>query len=71
MNSMLQSRHTSAKWAFSRQEAVAGMDRLDVGDLGGGDDARDVEVALGGRRPADADRLVGECRGTARRGRPR
>ena len=38
-----------------RQEAVAGMDGLDVGDLGGADDARDVQVALGGRRP-------GRCR---------
>ena len=43
-----------------RQEAVAGVDRLGVGHLGGGDDRRHVEVALrrGGR--ADADRLVGE-----------
>ena len=42
------------------QEAVAGMDRLGVGHLGGGDDRRHVEVALRGRRRADADRLVGE-----------
>ena len=43
-----------------RQEAVAGMDGLDVGDLGGADDARDVQVALGGRGRPDADGLVGQ-----------
>ena len=36
------------------------MDGLDVGHLGGGDDARDVEVALGGDRP-------GRCRWPRRR----
>src|SRR5262249_36253232 len=43
-----------------RQEAVAGMDGLRVGDLGSGDDARDVQVALGRRGWADADGIVGE-----------
>ena len=42
------------------EEAVAGMNRLHVGDLGGGDDARDVEIGLGRRGGADADRLVGQ-----------
>ena len=42
------------------QEAVAGVDRLDVGDLGGGDEPGDVQVAVGARRLADADRAVGQ-----------
>ncbi len=42
------------------QESVAGMDRLHVGDFGGGDDAVDLEIAFGGRGVADADRLVGQ-----------
>ena len=43
-----------------RQEAVAGVDGLDVGDLGGADEAGDVEVALRGGGRADADGLVGQ-----------
>ena len=42
------------------EEAVAGVDRLGVGDLGGADDRRDVEVA---RRA----RAAGRCRPTRRR----
>ena len=42
------------------EQAVSGMDGVDVGDLGGGDDGGDVEVALGGAGRADADGLVGE-----------
>ena len=42
------------------QEAVAGMNGLDVRHLGGADDLRDVEVALVGRRRADANGLVGQ-----------
>ena len=42
------------------EEAVAGVDRLRVGDLGGADDGRDVEVAVARGRRADAHRLVGE-----------
>ena len=42
------------------EEAVAGMDRLGIGDLGGADDRRDVEVARRRWRRADAHRLVGE-----------
>jgi hypothetical protein len=41
------------------EEAVTRVDRLGVGDFGGGDDLRHVEVAVGGRRGADAHRLVG------------
>ena len=41
-----------------RQEAVAGMDRLGAGLLGGGDDLVDVEIGLGGRRRADRNGLV-------------
>src|SRR5208283_919141 len=43
------------------EQAVAGMDGVDAGDLGGGDDGGDVEVALGGAGRADADGLVGEA----------
>ena len=43
-----------------RQEAVAGVDRLGAGDLAGGDDRGDVQVALGRRGGADADALVGQ-----------
>src|SRR6266581_516531 len=43
-----------------REEAVARMNRLGVRDLGGGNDRRDVEIALPRGRRADADRLVGE-----------
>ena len=31
------------------EEAVAGMDGVDVGDFSGGDDGGDVEIAVGGR----------------------
>ena len=41
------------------EEAEARVDRLAAGRLGGGDDVRDPEVAVRGRRRADADRLVG------------
>ena len=39
MNSILQLRQTSVKWAFSDKEAVARMNRLDVADFGRADDA--------------------------------
>jgi hypothetical protein len=42
-----------------RQEAVAGVDRLDVGDLGRRDDRGDAQVRLAARRGPDADGLVG------------
>ena len=43
------------------QQAVAGMDGIDVGDFGGGDDGGNVEIAVGGARRADADGLVGKA----------
>ena len=43
------------------QEAVAGVDRLGIGDLGRGDDARDVEVAVDRRPRTDAHRFVGQA----------
>ena len=50
------------------QKAVAGMDRVGAGDLGGGDQARDVEIALSAT-------AAGRCRPPRRRraraGRPR
>ena len=44
-----------------RQEAVARMDGVGAGDLAGGDDRGDVEIAFARRRRADADALVGEA----------
>ncbi|MPL84613.1 hypothetical protein SDC9_30578 [bioreactor metagenome] len=44
-----------------RKEAIARMDRLGAGDLAGGDDRGDREIALGRRRRADADALVGHA----------
>ena len=43
------------------EEAVAGMDGVRAGDLAGGDQRRDVEIAVAGGRRADADALVGEA----------
>ncbi len=42
------------------QEAVAGMDGVGAGDLGGADDGGHVQVAVGAARGTDADVLVGE-----------
>ena len=42
------------------QEPVARMDRLHVADLGGADDAVDLQVAVGGPGRADAIGLVGQ-----------
>ena len=41
------------------EEAVAGMDGVGAGDLRGGDDRGDVEVALARRGRTDADVVVG------------
>ena len=43
------------------EEAVAGMDRVGAGDLGGGDEARDLEIRLARGRGADAHVVVGEA----------
>ena len=43
------------------EEAVAGVDGVRAGDLAGGDQGRDIEVAVAGRGRADADALVGEA----------
>ena len=43
-----------------RKEAVAGMDGLGIGHLGGTDDRRDIEVTAAGLRGPDAYRLVGK-----------
>jgi hypothetical protein len=43
------------------QESVAGMDRVGAGDLGRGDQARNVEVRFARRRGPDADVVVGEA----------
>ena len=44
-----------------RQESVAGVNRVSPRDLAGCQQARNVEIAFGGRRRADADALVGEA----------
>ncbi len=43
------------------QETVAGMDRVDVGDLGGADHRRNVEIAARAFGRADANGFVGEA----------
>ena len=43
-----------------RQEAVAGMHGVGAGDLAGGENIGDVEIAVFRRRRADADALVGK-----------
>jgi len=43
------------------QKAIAGMNGVDVGDFGGGDDGRHVEIAVGGPGRTDADGLVGKA----------
>ncbi len=42
------------------EQAVAGMNGVDVGDFGGGDDGGNVEIAVGRARRADADGLIGK-----------
>src|SRR2546422_1455981 len=42
------------------EEPVTGVDGVGAGDFGGGDDARNVEITVAGRRPADAHVVVGE-----------
>ena len=61
----------SAKSAFSRQKAIAGMDR--VGAACGGPLRRsvDVEIALRGRRRAEPHGFIGRAAHAARRGRHR
>ena len=43
------------------QEAVAGMHGVGAGDLAGGEQPRDVEVAFGGGGRPDAHALVGQA----------
>ena len=43
------------------QEAVAGVNGVGAGDLGGADDRRDVQIAVGALGRADAHVLVGEA----------
>jgi hypothetical protein len=52
--------HPLGKIRIFREEAIAGVDGDRVGDLGCADDGRDLQIALTGRRRADADRLVCE-----------
>ena len=43
------------------EQAIAGMNRVDVGDFGRGDDGGHIEIAVGRARRADADGLVGKA----------
>ena len=43
------------------EETVAGMDRVHVGDFGGADHLRDVQIAFAAARRTDADGFVGEA----------
>ena len=61
MNLISDVSQTSAKSAFSLKKAVAGMDGVDVGDLGGADDRGNVEIAARAFGRADADGFVGEA----------
>ena len=60
MNSISQLRQTSAKCGVLGQKTVARMNRLHVADLGGADDAVDLQIAVGGLGRADAIGLVGQ-----------
>ena len=42
------------------EKSVAGMDRIDVADFGRAHDAIDLQITIGARRRADADRFVGQ-----------
>ena len=44
-----------------REEAVAGVDRVGMGDFGGRDDVGHVEIGIFGSGRADADRFVGQA----------
>ncbi len=44
-----------------REKAVAGMHRVGAGDLAGGDQGGNVEIAVARRGRADADALIGEA----------
>jgi hypothetical protein len=61
MNVMFARRARLGELGVLGEEAVAGMDGVGAGDLGGGDDARNLEVriARGGR--ADADVVIGKA----------
>ena len=43
------------------EEAIAGMDRVHIGDFRGADHLRNVQVALAAARRTDANGLVGEA----------
>lgn len=53
--------HHRGKVGILGEEAEPGVDRVGVGDGGGGQDRRHVEIALARRGGADADRFVGEA----------
>ena len=52
--------HALGEICIFRQETIAGMDGGGIGDFGGGDDRRHVQIALCRGRRADADRFVGQ-----------
>ena len=52
-------RHGAREAGVFGEEAVAGMDRLGAGLFGGLEDPFGLEIALGGGRRSDGDRVVG------------
>ncbi len=61
MNLMPEASQTSREAGVLAQEAVAGVDGIDVGDFGGADDGGHVQIAARALGRADADGLVGEA----------
>ncbi len=43
------------------QQSVTGMNGIDIGDFGGTDDGRNVEVAFSGARRSDTKRFIGKA----------
>ena len=60
MNLMLQVSADFGEVGIFRQQAVAGMDGVHVGDFGRADHRRNIEIALRQLRRADADGFIGK-----------
>jgi hypothetical protein len=52
--------HDFGKARIFRQEAVTGVDGIGLGNLGGRNDRRDVQIGFGGRWRPDADGFIGQ-----------
>ena len=60
MNAIFDAGADIGEFGVLGEESVAGMNRVGAGDLGGGDDARNVEIRVARRRRPDAHVVVGE-----------